>query len=165
LAIEFEVRANPAWPMPAAARCLESLAAGGRVLGIISNAQFFTPLLFPATLGKTLDELGFDARLRYYSYEHQRAKPSTWLYERAAEQLAKLGIRAADTLYVGNDIRNDVWPATRVGFRTVLFAGDRRSLRLRTEDRATAERDVGAAGYPPPDAVVTDLAQIAQLVG
>jgi putative hydrolase of the HAD superfamily len=28
----------------------------------------------------------------------------------------------------------DIWPATRLGFKTALFAGDRRSLRLREDD-------------------------------
>jgi len=32
------------------------------------------------------------------------------------------------TLYVGNDMLNDIWTATEAGCRTVLFAGDQRSL-------------------------------------
>ena len=35
---------------------------------------------------------------------------------------------------MGNDIRNDIWPAQSVGFKTALFAGDKLSLRRRKDD-------------------------------
>ncbi|MEQ8836286.1 MAG: HAD family hydrolase, partial [Lacipirellulaceae bacterium] len=54
LATEFEVRTNPVWPMPGLVDCLGNLRDSGRVLGIISNAQFFTPAVFPALAGETL---------------------------------------------------------------------------------------------------------------
>lgn len=153
LAVEFEIRANPVWPMPGLNDCLGELRRCGLVLGIISNAQFFTPLAITATTGKTLDEHGFDPVLRYYSYEHRRAKPGRWLYEQAAAELARRGYQPHEVLYVGNDLRNDVWPAAEVGFRTALFAGDRRSLRLR-QDEAESNK------LPEPDAVATELTQI-----
>lgn len=153
LAVEFEIRANPIWPMPGLDPCLSELRRRGLVLGIISNAQFFTPLAIRATTGKTLDEHGFDALLRYYSYEHRRAKPGRWLYEQAAQHLAGGGYQPHEVLYVGNDMRNDVWPAAEVGFRTALFAGDQRSLRLRTNEAESNQ-------FPEPDVVVTDLTQI-----
>jgi len=156
LAVAYEVRVNPVWPMPHLEPCLTALGGGGRRLGIVSNAQFFTPELFPALLGKSLGELGFDPRCQYYSYQHGEAKPSEHLYRLAAESLAADGIRAADVLYIGNDLRNDVRPASAVGFRTALFAGDARSLRLR-------ENDPQLAGVEP-DAVVTDLAQVPKLL-
>src|SRR5690606_21636327 len=40
LAIEYECRANPSWPMPDAAATLDWLIKGRIVLGIISNAQW-----------------------------------------------------------------------------------------------------------------------------
>ena len=49
-------------------------------------------------------------------------------------RLAERGIEPGQTLYVGNDMRNDVLTAARSGCRTALFAGDRRSLRLRGDD-------------------------------
>ena len=42
LAVEYEVRANPVWPMPHLADCVGRLQASGLTLGIISNAQLFT---------------------------------------------------------------------------------------------------------------------------
>jgi putative hydrolase of the HAD superfamily len=157
LAIEFEVRVNPVWPMPDLAACLDSLRQQGAMMGIISNAQFFTPLIFPAITGLDLDALGFASNLRYYSYMHGCAKPGVALYSMAARAIADSGIQPYEVLYVGNDMRNDIWPAAEVGFRTVLFAGDRRSLRFRDQD---ADRDK----YGIADAIVTNLQQILTII-
>ncbi len=156
LAMEYEVRANPAWPMPNCRETLETLRDAGVQLGIISNAQFFTPDLFPSLLGADFDEFGFHSELRFYSYEYQQAKPGTFLYEKCRIGLDGLEIQPEHALYVGNDMLKDIWPAQQVGFRTALFAGDARSLRLRTDDERV--QDV------TPDAVVTDLAQILEMV-
>ena len=158
LAVEFEVRANPVWPMPGLEECLQQLRHAGLVLGIISNAQFFTPIALAAVTGKSVAEHGFDPDLQYYSYEFARAKPSHVMYETAAAALADRGIAASETLFVGNDMRNDIWPAAAVGFRTALFAGDRRSLRMRTDE---AESKLA----PEADAVVTELVQLAAILG
>jgi putative hydrolase of the HAD superfamily len=63
------------------------------------------------------------------------AKPGPGLFARAAEVLAGRGIRPEQCLYVGNDMLKDVWAAGAAGFRTVLFAGDGRSLRLREGEK------------------------------
>jgi putative hydrolase of the HAD superfamily len=55
---------------------------------------------------------------------------------------------------VGNDMLKDIWPAARLGCKTALFAGDRRSLRLREDDERCRELE--------PDLVVDDLSQLAQ---
>ncbi len=157
LAIEYEIRTNPVWPMPGLSSCLQQLTGLGQVLGIISNAQFFTPLLFPAVAGATLEQLGFEPRLCFYSYLLRRAKPSCHLYRQAATALAQQGLEPATTLYVGNDLRNDIWPAAQVGYKTALFAGDGRSLRLREDDPNRNE-------YGEPDAIVTRLEQIPGLI-
>jgi putative hydrolase of the HAD superfamily len=68
-----------------------------------------------------------------------------------------MGIAAESALYVGNDLRNDIQPAAQAGFRTALFAGDRRSLRLHRDDQQC--RDLS------PDWVVTDLGQLAAAAG
>jgi putative hydrolase of the HAD superfamily len=157
LAIEYEIRTNPVWPMPGLTSCLQRLTGLGQVLGIISNAQFFTPLLFPAVVRATLDQLGFDRQLRFYSYRYRQAKPSCHLYRLAATALAQKGIEPAAVLYVGNDLRNDIWPAAQVGYKTVLFAGDARSLRLREDEPNRGQ-------YGQPDAVVTHLEQIPEII-
>ncbi len=152
-ALEYEVRVNPVWPMPGLETILTQVTAAGPVLGIVSNAQFFTPLLFPALLGKSLEQLGFLPELSYFSYAYRQAKPGTFLYELAQQELESQGITAAEVLYVGNDMLNDVTAAAQVGFRTALFAGDGRSLRWRAED-ARVDGIV-------PDLIVTELQQLA----
>jgi putative hydrolase of the HAD superfamily len=53
---------------------------------------------------------------------------------------------------VGNDMLNDIYPAKKLGFQTALFAGDARSLRLRTDDPRC--RNLSA------DLILTDLEQL-----
>jgi putative hydrolase of the HAD superfamily len=122
------------------------------LLGIISNAQFFTPLLFPALLGHPLDELGFSAEMQYFSYQVGCAKPSPRLFDDALRALARQGIRPDQTVYIGNDMLNDISVPAAMGVRTVLFAGDLRSLRWRDDDPRV--------GAHAPDAVITNLAQL-----
>lgn len=151
LAIEYDCRVNPVWPMPGAREILRALWSRGLRLGIISNAQFYTPLAIEALLGQSVEELGFEPGLCVWSYRERRAKPSKILFESLAE---KVDLRRA--AYVGNDMLNDMWPASRCGCRTVLFAGDERSLRLREEDERCANL--------VPDAVVTHLGQLEELL-
>lgn len=157
LAIEYELRANPVWTMPGMKHCMDRLVRANLHLGIISNAQFFTPMLFPALLQEELPNLGFSANLCFYSYEFGRAKPDTYLFERAAESLQSLGLSTGEVLYIGNDMLNDVMPAQTVGFKTALFAGDRRSLRLR-------EGDTRVTGVEP-NIVITKLGQLVDALG
>jgi len=151
LAVEFEGRTNPVWPMPHVLACCRALRAQGIRLGVISNAQFYTPALFPAFFGKTLEELGFDPQLQFYSYRFGAAKPGLSMHLAARETLAHRRITPGATVCVGNDLRKDVIAAARVGFRTALFAGDQRSLRWTPcPDHADVV----------PDLVLTDLAQL-----
>jgi len=156
LAVEFEVRVNPVWPMPGAADTIKRLAAAGLKLGIISNAQFYSLALFPALLGGDLDELGFDPALRFFSFQHGVAKPSLAMFQKAAEALGSMGVATDEALYVGNDMVNDIEPAGRVGFRTGLFAGDARSLRLQEQEPACQQT--------VPDIVLTELSQIVDCI-
>ena len=152
LALEYEVRVNPVWPMPGLVDCLDQLRDRSMQLGLVTNAQFFTPEIFPALLGRTLEELGFHAGLQWYSYRYGRAKPDLWLFEQARAGLSRSGVAASEVLYVGNDVLNDVCPARRVGFRTALFAGDTRSFRPRLGDPRVA--------HVVPDLVITDLSML-----
>jgi putative hydrolase of the HAD superfamily len=131
LALRYELGVNPVYPMPGAGALLERLRKSGVILGIISNAQFFTPLLFDAFLGASPENLGFDSELLIYSYVLREAKPSPRLFMKALDRLGVLGIKPENCLYVGNDMLNDIFPAASLGFKTLLFAGDGRSLRLR----------------------------------
>ncbi len=133
-ALRFELAVNPVYPMPGLPETLARLRASGALLGIVSNAQFFTPLLFRAFLGGEPEALGFDPALLVYSFREGEAKPSPRLFEKAARGLASRGVRPEEALFVGNDMLNDVWAAKTAGFAAALYAGDGRSLRLRGED-------------------------------
>lgn len=155
-ALEFEVIANPVYPMPHLTELMSACRSRGFHMGIISNAQFYTPLLFKWFLNSNLPNLGFDPNLVFFSYEHGYAKPSPVLFQRAVDQLNEMGIGTNLVLYLGNDMLNDILPANSAGFQTALFAGDARSLRLRKDD----PRCEGLAA----DLVITDLIQLVELL-
>jgi len=151
-ALEYEMIVNPVYPMPHLQELLSACKRGKVVMGIISNAQFYTPYLFVSLLGQSLTELGFREDLLLFSYMLGYCKPSHEPFERAAQVLKESGIDATNTLYVGNDMRKDIAPSAAAGFQTALFAGDARSLNLREEDQSCA--------HIRPDIIITDLAQI-----
>jgi putative hydrolase of the HAD superfamily len=147
-AVSYECRVNPVWPMPGAAETVAALQARGPV-GIVSNAQFFTPLVLAALL----PGLRFDPRLVVWSFAEREAKPSPRLFATAAARMARyhrLPPRAI--AMVGNDMRNDLLGARAAGLRTALFAGDACSLRLRRDDPHCAAVH--------PDLVLTNLSQL-----
>ena len=146
LALRHERAVNPVEAMPGAVETLHGLKARGLVTGLVSNAQFYTLPELERCLG-SIGALGIARELCVFSYQHLRAKPDVHLYKVARQRLLERGIDAAETLYVGNDVRNDIEPAARARFRTALFAGDARSLRL----RGKTPEDCGA------DLVITDL--------
>ena len=156
-AVTYESLANPTCPMPHLNAVIDKLSKKRIVLGIISNAQVFTPLLFEAYLGKSPTDLGFAPELCAYSYVAGVAKPSSAIFQGVLANLYdKYGIKPDETIYVGNDMLNDVWAASRTGCRTCLFAGDRRSLRLRAEDQRC--RDL------KPDCVIVSLPEIFEII-
>lgn len=151
-AIEFELIQNPVWPMPHLQQALEACRKSGLLMGVISNAQFFTPYLFEWCLGTSLEKLGFNSDLILWSYQFGIAKPALYLFQLAADRLRQRGILPGAVLYVGNDMLKDIRPAQKVGFRGALFAGDARSLRLHEDHPAC--KDV------TPALVITRLDQL-----
>lgn len=133
-AVEYELIHNPVHPMPGLKHLLYVCRKRRMLMGIISNAQFYTPLILEWLLGSSLKNAGFDIDLIFFSYRLRRAKPSPLLFGQAAKALTSKGTSLKAVLYVGNDMRKDIAPACRQGFKTALFAGDRRSLRLRAGD-------------------------------
>lgn len=152
-AIAHERKVNPVTPMPGAAETLRQLAAKGILLGLISNAQFYTVPILEESLGAGLTDLGVAPDLCCFSYLEGRAKPDPYLFEVIRDKLALRDIPAAEVLYIGNDVRNDIDPAHATGFRTALFAGDPTSLRLRG-------RTLDASGV---DLVIHDLRDLSKL--
>lgn len=157
LAVEYECRVNPVWPMPELRRTLKSLRRAGVVLGIVSNAQFYTSLILQSFPETGWSERWFDRRLCVWSYRLRKAKPSPHLLAKALTELrTRRGIRPEEVLCVGNDMLNDILPAAKAGCHTALFAGDHRSYRPRRTQLAGVRLR--------PDAVVLTLSQLAKVV-
>lgn len=156
--IDYECRVNPTQAMPHLLHTLQLIQERGLMMSIISNAQFYTEYLFEAWADQSIESLNFCAACNVWSYQELIAKPSAQLYRIAANRLFQQhAIHPAEVLYVGNDMRNDIWPAQKIGFKTALFAGDERSLRRRENDPDCA--------HVVPDLVLTDLAQIIDCLG
>jgi len=158
MAVEFEARMNPIWPMPDLQETLDGLKARDIELGIISNSQFYTPLAFEALCDQTLADLGFNMNLLHWSYEESRKKPGVVFYRHFLEKAEKHlpNLAAENYLYVGNDMLKDVYPANELGMKTALFAGDSRSLKWRQADART--KDLA------PDLIITELKHLLECV-
>ena len=155
-ALEFELLVNPIFPMPNLLKTIAFLYEKKISLGIISNAQFYTPILMELFLKNDLASMGFLDKLLFFSYKAGYAKPSDFLFTKAATQLKILGIQPKSVLYLGNDMLKDIYPAQKAGFQTALFAGDKRSLRLRKNDLRCKTIE--------PDLIITDLIQLTQFI-
>ena len=131
-------------------------------IGIISNAQFYTPVIMNYFLNNEVDEENenikyFDPDLSVFSYQEKIGKPSVVLYKKAMKACQeKYKLQSHEILFVGNDMLKDIYPAQAVGMRTALFAGDTRSLRLREDDPRTSKLN--------PDYTIDSLEQIKEII-
>ena len=155
LAIGYELEVNPVWSMPGFPEVVEALSNANLRLGIVSNAQFYTPPILESLAGKSLAEMGFEEGLCAWSYRLSRAKPSPKVFSGPLERLSEDGIAPEEVLYVGNDMLNDVYAASEAGCRTCLFAGDKRSLKLRESDKRASMT---------PDMTITRLSRLESLI-
>ncbi|MDR2693117.1 MAG: hypothetical protein LBB74_02750 [Chitinispirillales bacterium] len=115
---------------PGAANALKRLKDSNMALGILSDAQFYTPVDLTLMLrdqsdGKVVDygEL-FDTDLTFLSCEYGFVKPGEVLYRRLFDALYEYRITPEQTVVVGNDLMTDIAPAVALGMRTALFCGD-----------------------------------------
>ncbi|MBI2437728.1 MAG: HAD family hydrolase [Lentisphaerae bacterium] len=130
IALEFEGVQNPVALMPGVKAALEQLRRRGIRLGIVSNAQFYTPWILQVLLGKSLSKAGFDRQLCVWSYRLGRAKPSEYLLKLALKRIRqKYGLTPRQVLVIGNAWHNDIAPAQRCGCRTALMAASARAFR------------------------------------
>jgi FMN phosphatase YigB (HAD superfamily) len=140
---------------------LRSLAGVGRRLGLIADAQRFTPIQTlrafrrQGTL-RSLDEL-FDPALVTVSFREGIRKPSRSLYSRALDRFRRMGIAASQVLYVGTRLRDDVAVAREAGMQTALLATDKISLSATREELADPELR--------PDRLLTSLSQLREVIG
>ena len=158
MSVEFEARMNPVWPVPDAVQTLIHFKERGLAQGIISNSQFYTPIVLEALSGHTLEELGLKDELLHWSFEEKMKKPGLTFYENFIKKLNSFdpAISPSEVLYVGNDMLKDIYPARELGMKTALFAGDQRSLKWRKEDERCKTLQ--------PDLIITEFVHLVECV-
>jgi FMN phosphatase YigB (HAD superfamily) len=146
---------------PGADRALRAVLDAGLTQGLCTDGQCFTIL----QLQRGLDALGGGVRLddvmpddlSVLSCDVHGRKPSERLFRQALDVLEAKGIAADEVLHVGSRLDKAILPAKKLGLKTALFAGDRASLAATTEQM----KDHVAK----PDVLLTDLGQIADVIG
>jgi putative hydrolase of the HAD superfamily len=118
---------------PGAVDALAALKKNNIALGIVSNAQFYTPIdltLFIRDQSRgaydDFNEL-FDPDLTFFSYEYNASKPGDFLFKQLYNALYERQILPEQTVFAGNDLLLDIGPASQAGMRTALFTGDKNS--------------------------------------
>jgi hypothetical protein len=145
---------------PDAAIAVALVADAGLAQGLLADGQCFTAVQLARGLkaqnnGLNLDKL-LPTDLRVLSCEVKARKPSETIFRKALLALLGKGIRPEEILHVGSKLTRDVAPARRFGLRTALYAGDKTSL------EATPDQLKDPAHRP--DALITELGQVMQLI-
>jgi putative hydrolase of the HAD superfamily len=128
VALFFERQANPKQFQPRAFEVLTALKQRGLRQGIISNAQFYTPIELSALLRHESNgaistyESVFDQQLVFFSFELGVAKPDLGAFRSAVTALTRDNVMPDACVFVGDSVPNDIAPAQHMGFRTVLYA-------------------------------------------
>ncbi len=148
-------------PQAGAFDALKSLKEKGLALGLVADAQCFTPVQLLRAMNKQakigrLSEI-IDSELMALSCDVAGKKPSQRLFRALLGPLAERDIATNQVLHVGSSVANDVVPARRLGFQTALYAGDKSSVSASNEQLSEAASR--------PDVLITDLGQLAQIVG
>jgi putative hydrolase of the HAD superfamily len=118
---------------PGVAGALKSLSDNNILLGIVSNAQFYTAIdltlfLRDQTNGEIDDYTRlFDPDLLFFSFEYGVSKPNPLLFRKLFDALYELQILPSQALFVGNDLVSDIKPAQDAGMKTGFFTGDGKS--------------------------------------
>jgi FMN phosphatase YigB (HAD superfamily) len=144
-----------------AASAVTGLAGRGIAQGLLADGQVFTPAQLARGLARQdaavrLDDVIPPAN-RVLSCQHRARKPSDLLFEAAVEAMGARGIEPGQVLHIGSSVTRDVGPAKKWGMRTALFAGDRTSL-------AATPDQLKDPQYRP-EALLTDLGQVTELIG
>jgi FMN phosphatase YigB (HAD superfamily) len=160
IAYFYHASIQGAGPYPGAADTLTELANRGVVQGLLADGQCFTLGQLQRCLKQQDRDFDLDAviapPMRIVSAEKKARKPSDTLFKAAVAAAGARGLAPAAVLHVGSNLMRDIAPAKKHGFRTALFAGDKNSL------SATPDQLKDSAMRP--DAMITELAQVLDLV-
>ena len=147
--------------LPGTLETLQALKQRGVALGLLADAQCFTPVHLLRALSRQgklsrVTEV-FDPELMVLSFEVGSRKPSERLFRALVAKLAERDVAANQVLHVGSNLPNDLMPARRLGFRTALYAGDKSAVVASNEQlNEPASR---------PDVLITAIEQLTQVVG
>jgi FMN phosphatase YigB (HAD superfamily) len=131
------------------------------IQGLLADAQSFTICQLERGLAAQdaqakLDDLVVP-EMRICSFEVKAKKPSERLFRHMLDALAQRGIGPTQVLHIGSHVLNDVAPARRLRMKTGLFVGDKAATHASPEQlREPNSR---------PDVLLTELAQVADVVG
>jgi hypothetical protein len=146
---------------PGAAAALRHVAGRGLAQGLFADAQCFSTVQLQRGLAAQDPAASVEALLRgdlmVLSFEQGRRKPARRMLARVKEVLEEQRLEPGAVLHVGSRINQDLLPARRLGLRTALFVGDRDAV------QATAEQLRDPVSRP--DVLLTELSQIAEVVG
>ena len=139
---------------------LHAISTGGLRQAALADAQSFTLVLLTRALRsqgnvQQLDSILPDS-LNILSYASGIRKPSKSLYAEALLGFQKIGIEPHQILHISSRIHDDLAIAKSCGMRTVLFAGDKTSLKV-----TSAELKDPAIR---PDRLVTELIQLREIL-
>ena len=98
----------------------------------------------------------FNRNSMFLSFDSGVRQPATSLFETCLARLAKAGVEPAQVLHVGSRLKDELAPARKLGMRTALYAGDAASLVATAIEVKDPELR--------PDRILTDLAQIRQII-
>jgi len=146
---------------PGAAETLNHVSSAGLRQGLLADGQCFTTVQLQRGLaaqeaGTRLEKV-LDDKLVKLSYEVRAKKPSERLFRAALEPLEQQGLEHGEILHVGSRLTQDIVAAKRLGLRTALFAGDKASLQATPEQLKEPNNR--------PDVLLTELSQLAEVVG
>jgi len=118
-ALEIEEAIHPVHPHPVGTALLEQAASRGLRLGIVSNAQAYTPTLL-ARHFPTLWPL-IEPALTAFSFHHRIAKPDPRLFRISLDALTADGIAPQEIVMIGDSPENDLTPARALGMHTIAI--------------------------------------------
>jgi FMN phosphatase YigB (HAD superfamily) len=146
---------------PGCVTALKAVAEAGIQQGLLADGQCFTTVQLQRGLQAQDPEANLDsllpAELRFLSCDVRARKPSERLFRQALQALSEKNITPPEILHVSSRLTQDLVPARRLGMKTALFAGDRASLQA-------APEQLKESNFRP-DALLTELSQIAEVVG
>lgn len=142
---------------PHACETMQRMMLGGIKQGLLADGQVFTvPQLIhafseeqPVAIHEVLS-LDFAT----LSYQVHVKKPSGTLFEAALQCCKNAGIEPEQVLHVSHNLQHDVAVAKKLGFKTALYAADKKLCNFTGQE----VRDV------KPDRLISDLRQVRDIV-